>query len=354
MRKEKANSEEDYPFSTLGKPVEEPKNIFKGEVKNVEEPVSENKETQEAQENTKAKKGKGNKDKEYDPLDIIGQVLVFVDAEDLFEKSFEKASVTGRDIQTMTLYFFFIKCLEFRKLNPRVILSFFFDSEISYRSERFSWYKPRIHARTEEENKIYSLLKYKVLHQMNFQIFCEEGYEACDLISVYCVKNKPYAEIIVISENHNAFTASRPGVHFYSPSEERMFVKKRIKNFIGIEPEDYTIFKALLNVKNASPTPLDIEDITKEKAAKIIEGHLPFPKGIPGVILSECLDCFMFPFYHPVRRINAYRIRRYKAMEEWIKGVFEEYNIRMLLEEEDFEDYSKNFDLIRNEGENKK
>lgn len=274
---------------------------------------------------------------------ISGHNLFFIDSNNVISQCYHAAEAIGPRVYETTLFLFMKKIFQFRKMINKAIIIFFFDDDHSYRNDIYPWYKAYKKSKTEENLKHSIINKVKeMLPFIGFQVFCQHGYEADDMIAAYVSKySQGDHRIVIFSSDEDLFQLSKDKVHFYHPVKDAYFTKREILNKYGIKPFEIPIRKALVGKKNEVDGFPGIGAVT---ANKIINKEIPFPD-IDMDLFNDYISVSLLPFVNQNDKIRIEDINIYQGKKDDFKNFFSSNNMEYFLNEKQFKTWISTFKL---------
>lgn len=148
---------------------------------------------------------------------------------------------------------------------------------VSVRRKEYEGYKDKSNkVVTEQDMKLNTLFSeeynrlFKTFPTFGFPLNILSGYEADDLLAIYCNQHKKDEKIIIITRDEDIYQCLDDNVMLYSPDDKVKKTDKWFKNEYGIEPKDWAMVKSMAGC--SSDCVKGIVGIGEETALKYLKG----------------------------------------------------------------------------------
>ncbi len=185
---------------------------------------------------------------------------VFIDASFIAHRAMHSTGqLSHEDIPTGVIYGTFETirkvCFDPRIKSNKVV--FFFDSDKSYRRDKYPWYKSRnLKERTPEEQAARSALRDQltnlrlhILPTIGFPCFVQDGVESDDLIASAAAQfkgsNGSQAQAVIVTADGDLYQCISWATHWYDPIRDRYLDPVGFLNFKGIDASMWGDVKAI-------------------------------------------------------------------------------------------------------------
>lgn len=148
---------------------------------------------------------------------------------------------------------------------------------VSVRRQEYDGYKDKSNRPvTEQDMKLNTLFSeeynrlFKTFPHFGFPLNILTGYEADDLLAIYCKQHKNDEKIIIITRDEDIYQCLDSNITIYSPDDKVKKTDKWFRNEYNIEPKDWAMVKAIAGC--ASDNVKGIKGVGEETALKYLTG----------------------------------------------------------------------------------
>lgn len=185
---------------------------------------------------------------------------------------------------TNVIYGFLRTVMALQELFQTKCIVFCWDSKSSKRKELFSGYKKKRSQRYKEwtpkefrQEKAFRVqmkkLRKMYLKQIGYRnVFCQQGYEADDLMASVAYNLPKDDEAVIITSDQDLLQCVRYNVSFYDPRKNKVITLQKFSKEHGIIPKQWVLMKCYAGC-STDEVP-GIRGIGEKTAIKYIQGEL--------------------------------------------------------------------------------
>ncbi len=250
--------------------------------------------------------------------------------------------LTAGELQTAVIFNMLVRVLSLAEHHRTNSVAWCFDGSGSHRRALFPDYKKarREITRTAEEEARYRQLfnqidemRHGMLQSLGFNnVFCEEGYEADDLIADLVRPKHNIHQWTIVSGDHDLFQLLRPKVSMLVPGSGKLYTSEWFEKEYGLAPIHWAVVKAIAGC-NTDGVP-GVQGVGEKTAVKYLLGKVK-PDSVAGRRIEKWEDGGGFRRNIKLVRLPFASLRLHLVkdnfIEERMRNVFSAYKMKSQL-----------------------